>query len=271
MDNNVADIMTESIASSELFYSPSDASFYSAVAEQAAAQGITYLVASGDSGPDAYDNPNISPATVSTPSVNIRNGNTVYRCGRRNSEIQRHSKSQHVLEFIQRDQFCVRQILYSENVWNESCLLAQCGSNPEGLWSSGGGLSTFFAMPAWQTVVAGIPSTNARFLPDVALTAAGHDGYIACLDGSCEMSPSSFVVFSGTSASVQAFGGVMALVVQKMGARQGQANYVFYKLAAAENLATCNGSNASTLPNGNCIIQRRLLVTPISRARTARR
>ena len=35
----------------------------------------------------------------------------------------------------------------------------------------------------------------------------------------------------GTSASVQAFGGIMALVNQKYGA-QGDANYVLYPLAA---------------------------------------
>ena len=45
----------------------------------------------------------------------------------------------------------------------------------------------------------------------------------------------------------------MALVVQKTGERQGQANYVLYKLAGGETLTSCNGSNTTTLPIGTCI------------------
>ena len=45
----------------------------------------------------------------------------------------------------------------------------------------------------------------------------------------------------------------MALVVQKTGARQGQANYVLYKLAANETLSSCNGSNTTTPPASTCI------------------
>jgi hypothetical protein len=41
-------------------------------------------------------------------------------------------------------------------------------------------------------------------------------------------------------------GGVMALVVQKTGARQGQANYVLYNLAGKETFSNCN---ASTVPS----------------------
>jgi len=55
---------------------------------------------------------------------------------------------------------------------------------------------------------------------------------------------------------------MMALVDQKMGqanpnnvttGRQGQADYVLYRLAAAETLSQCNGSKTSGLPASNCI------------------
>ncbi len=45
----------------------------------------------------------------------------------------------------------------------------------------------------------------------------------------------------------------MALVVQKTGSRQGQAAPVLYTLAANENVGSCNASNTSGLPAGNCI------------------
>ena len=56
-----------------------------------------------------------------------------------------------------------------ENAWNES------GSS--GLWSTGGGVSTVYAKPSWQTGH-GVPADGKRDVPDVALTAAGHDSYL---------------------------------------------------------------------------------------------
>src|SRR5208337_5408092 len=71
--------------------------------------------------------------------------------------------------------------------WNESG--AQGGS---GLWAGGGGVSTLYSTPPWQTGVLGLPPTGLispfpsgyqgqpRYLPDVSLTAAAHDGYLVC-------------------------------------------------------------------------------------------
>src|SRR5207248_3976584 len=57
VDNNVAPVMTESFGSCEAFASPAEAQGLSMLAEQAAAQGITYMVSSGDSGAAGCDNP----------------------------------------------------------------------------------------------------------------------------------------------------------------------------------------------------------------------
>jgi len=126
-----------------------------------------------------------------------------------------------------------------------------------GLWSSGGGPSSVFPLPVWQSGVVGIPTgVNARFVPDVSLAAANHDGYVLCLDGSCQASNPGgpgFSILSGTSVSAQAFGGIMALVVQKIGTRVGIANYALYKLAATETLANCNASSTTTPPANTCI------------------
>src|SRR5205809_1954424 len=138
-----------------------------------------------------------------------------------------------------------------ENVWNESCTVSQCGSQNANIAAGGGGASSFFSKPSWQSGVSGIPTDGKRDMPDVSLTAALHDPYLVCFEFSCEQN---FIyLVGGTSASSPSFAGIMALVDQKMGSRQGQANYVLYRLAAAETLSQCNASNTTTLPAASCV------------------
>ena len=257
IDNNLADVMTESFISCEAGVPSNEASAIEFVAEQAAAQGITYLVASGDGGPDSCDDQTMIPTTDAPASVNVLASTpfTVAVGGTEFNDTANPSKYWHTTNGAGVES----AISYiPENVWNESCA-SNCGQLNIGLWSSGGGQSTIFPKPSWQAGVAGIPAANSRFVPDVAVTAAGHDAYLVCIDGSCQGTgcppgtPQCFAGFGGTSASVQAFGGIMALVVQKTGERQGQANYVLYKLAGGETLSSCNGSNTTTLPISTCI------------------
>ncbi|HWO29193.1 MAG TPA: Ig-like domain repeat protein, partial [Candidatus Acidoferrum sp.] len=135
-----------------------------------------------------------------------------------------------------------------------------------GLWSGSGGASAGniqaggttpgVIKPSWQAAVTGIPNDNVRDLPDISLTAAGHDPYLLCLDGSCLPNQGQISVYfiSGTSASAPSFAGIMALVDQNRG-RQGQADYTLYRLAAAESAypTQCNGSNTTTPPATTCI------------------
>ena len=102
-----------------------------------------------------------------------------------------------------------------ENVWNES--------GPGGLWSSGGGASIIYSKPSWQSGT-GVPADGKRDVPDVALTAAAHDGYLIYQNGA-------LYVVAGTSAASPSFAGMMALVVQAAAARQGNANTALYTLA----------------------------------------
>ena len=61
-----------------------------------------------------------------------------------------------------------------------------------------------------------------------------------------------FLGFGGTSVSSPAFAGIMALINQKTGERQGNANYVFYKMAATAG-NSCNSSTVSSTVANNCI------------------
>jgi pseudomonalisin len=56
IDNNLADVMTESFGACEAAFTQSQATEISQLAEQAAAQGITYMVSTGDTGSAGCDN-----------------------------------------------------------------------------------------------------------------------------------------------------------------------------------------------------------------------
>jgi pseudomonalisin len=88
-----------------------------------------------------------------------------------------------------------------------------------------------YPQPAWQRSVSEAASTNGmRGVPDVALSAAAHDGYIIYENGS-------YWIVSGTSAGAPAFAGIAAIMTQANGgAGQGNLNPALYKmLTAPEN------------------------------------
>ena len=102
-----------------------------------------------------------------------------------------------------------------------------------------------YAKPTWQTG-AGVPADGKRDIPDVSLFASnGFLGnfYIVCTSdltyGTCNLNNpyQYFLAIGGTSASSPAFAGIMALVNQQTGQRQGNANYIFYKLATQQPTA----------------------------------
>ena len=59
IENNLADIMTESFGTCERYATDSQVAGVTALAEQAAAQGITYFVSAGDDGAEGCDDPEL--------------------------------------------------------------------------------------------------------------------------------------------------------------------------------------------------------------------
>jgi hypothetical protein len=127
-------------------------------------------------------------------------------------------------------------------------------------------VSTLYGKPSWQsTSILGVPNDQQRDVPDISLESATHTPYLVCISGfaPCEFTTSdnqlvlaSAAAVSGTSASSPSFAGIMALVDQKQGGRQGLANYVLYKLAGNETFANCNSSDQtdpSTPPPAACV------------------
>jgi hypothetical protein len=256
IDNNLADVMSESFGDCEANLTSTEAAGIASLAQQAAAQGITYVVAAGDSGSAGCDDPYSEtkashPASVnmlaSTPYT-VAVGGTMFNENGHGSTYWSSSNAQGTLESA---------LSYiPENAWNESCASGQSACTTPSIWAGGGGASMFFTKPPWQAGVAGIPADGARDLPDVSLTAASHDPYLLCIRGSCVPNAQgeiSFAGVSGTSASTPAFAGIMALVGQKTLVRLGQPNYVLYRLAAAESLSQCNASSTTSLPASTCV------------------
>ena len=140
-----------------------------------------------------------------------------------------------------------------------------CASGSPYVYGVIGGTCEGYAKPSWQTGVAGLPSDGVRDIPDVSLFAAnglwGHY-YVFCWTDAanggapCLGAPSRWAGAGGTSFSSPILAGIQALVNQKQGSAQGNPNYVYYKLAAAEygaqSSSTCNSSNGPSAATG-CI------------------
>ena len=266
IENNAADVMTESFGSCEYFATDAHLQQIRSLAEQAAAQGITYLVSAGDNGAEGCDDPSNPPATlpvsvnaIAATAFNIAVGGTMFNEGTTPSKYWGATAppAETALSYI------------PENVWNQS-------SATSGLWAGSGGASagnmgnTLISpagatagvpKPSWQSGSGlNIPQDGVRDVPDISLTSAGHDPYLLCFEGSCVPDSQGYIrvrLISGTSAAAPSMAGIMALVVQSAG-RQGQANYVLYSLAASQAVqgiypSQCNGSNTSGPPDSTCI------------------
>lgn len=251
VDNNIAPILSTSFGQCEALLGQAENTFINNLWEQAAAEGITVIASSGDSGAAGCDYPYAGLATqgaavsgVASTPYNVALGGTQFN--------ENGADSTYWSATDGTDQSSVLGYI-PEVVWNESCAdQNQCGFAD--LFATGGGPSALYSKPTWQAGP-GVPADGKRDLPDLSFSAAGgHDGYLVCQDGSCITDAKGVLiaaeVVGGTSASAPAFAGVMALVNQKTNSRQGQANFILYPLAAGENAANCN---ASGIPQTSCI------------------
>jgi subtilase family serine protease len=116
-------------------------------------------------------------------------------------------------------------------------------------WGSGGGFSTIFAEPSYQSLV-NTGSKGGRAVPDVSLMMGGCPSDANLAVQNCKALPHSGALIwlggapaevIGTSASAPELAGILALAVEGYG-RQGNVNPVIYSLAARQTRA--GGVNA---------------------------
>lgn len=292
VDNNISPVMSESFLECELHLGTAGNQFENALWQQAAAEGITAFVASGDGGSAGCDN--FNTATVATEGLAVNGlSSTPYNVAVGGTDLLAAVINPTQFFSLTNDPKTQASALsyVPETPWNDSCASALFGSDgvadcndptivPDFLDIVGGsgGVSSCtvsdgenastcgksgYPKPVWQTGV-GVPKDGKRDIPDVSLFAGnGFLGafYIFCeadalpSNPTCALDPTSttdFLGAGGTSFASPNFAGIMAMVNQKTNTRQGNANFVFYRLAANETLANCNSTGAS-LPASNCI------------------
>ncbi len=278
VDNDLSPIMSMSYGACEALLGPAENAFYNSLWQQAAAEGITVFVSSGDGGAAECDadlqrafiepqgpaqyGPTVN-GTASTPYDVAVGGTQFNEAGNYSQYWGANNNAQYgsALGYI------------PEQVWNQSCdpTLPQVGTNcPYGesfylLEGGGGGPSSCsqasvdsqgnetclggYTKPSWQTG-AGVPKDGVRDIPDLSLNASPEDdGYLVCINGDCATQSvngnpvlTSAGTVGGTSASAPSMAGIMALVEQENGAWQGQADYEFYQLAAMDSSSSCDSS-----------------------------
>jgi hypothetical protein len=227
VSNNVADVISLSYGACEKDLGTSATNFYNGLWQQATAQGITVFVSSGDSGAAGCDSGSATTASTKGLSVNGLCSSPYSTCV---GGTQFNDTANPSLYWASGNTSNLGSALsyIPEVVWNESANV----SGGSGLWASSGGVSSVFAKPSWQTGL-GVPADGKRDVPDVSLSAAGHDGYLVYSSDNTT-STRTLYTFGGTSASAPSFAGIMALINQKTGARQGNANPRFYQLSAGQ-------------------------------------
>ena len=271
VDEKLANIISLSYDTCELDpgLTSADVTLLEGVFQQAAAQGQTVSVASGDQGSTAcfVENPpqtgdpplatqealavnypassayvtsvggtEITAADGIDPLTGAKGANySTYWQGQGSSDIVPSA-----LKYI------------PEVAWNDD-------AQGNGLSSSGGGVSIFVSRPSWQTGVPGIPSGTMRLVPDIALYSSPDlPGYLFCTSdnsdwftGSTTAPPQQascgsgtfrdtvsggnyLTVAGGTSFAAPIFAGMVALINQKTNnpAGSGLVNKTLYQLAA---------------------------------------
>ena len=273
VDNNVAAILSESYGTCESALGAATNQLYVSLWQQAAAQGITAVLSTGDSGSAGCDNPTSKTSAISGLAVsglastpfNVAMGGTDF------DQAGVQSKYWNTANTSTNPPVPASALGYiPETTWNDSCAnagLTGCNSVTTGssmtLAAGGGGVSTVSLKPTWQSGVPGIPADGKRDLPDVSLFSSDGQNksfYIVCQsdqdisgDTGCNLtnfSPTTpfhdFQAVGGTSAAAPTFAGIMALINQKAGQRQGNANVELYTLARAESYSSCNSSGGTS-------------------------
>ncbi|HEY1497993.1 MAG TPA: FG-GAP-like repeat-containing protein [Acidobacteriaceae bacterium] len=292
IDNNLADVMSLSYGSSELNYTAGNYTFQDALFAQAATQGQSILISSGDSGSDVRDQnttgtavSGINVSAFGSPMVTVTGGTDFQDLydslegGPAQSTYWGNSNDANYADALS---------YVPETSWNNGCansiLAAYYAYTGAGLCGAGnftsgdvvggsGGISTHYTVPSWQTGISGY-SKSMRSQPDIAGFAAngfwGHflifcdsnpadDGLFACTD------PSTFGAAGGTSFVAPYMAGVFSLLRTATGSRQGVLNPALYALAKAQYTASAtstacyaNGQTSNTgitagLPAAACI------------------
>jgi uncharacterized protein (TIGR03437 family) len=193
VDQNLAPVITMSYGECEQS-DLADLPTFQSTAQQANAEGITWLAAAGDSGAGDCEDVGASIAQDglavdvpgSIPEITSMGGTEFLDQGGAYWSATNTANDASALSYI------------PEKTWNDTALDGE-------LAATGGGASVYFPQPAWQTG-AGVPADGVRHVPDLAVSAsADHVGYYVYTGGSG-------TYFGGTSVAAPTMAGIFVLL-----------------------------------------------------------
>src|SRR6185437_12193806 len=177
IDNNLGSIISTSYGACEAAFPSQDVQTLESWFEEANLQGQTIVAASGDNGAtDCETSTTSDQAThglavdmpASLPYVTAIGGTEFAADVSAPGTYWNSSNSAGEVSAIQ---------FIPEKVWNDT-------SPSLGIEAGGGGASTIFGKPSWQSGT-GVPNDGKRDVPDLSLNASpNHDGYLYCASGS---------------------------------------------------------------------------------------
>ncbi|HEY9130563.1 MAG TPA: S53 family peptidase [Dyella sp.] len=180
-----------------------------AIFAQAAAQGQTFSVASGDAGVYQWSSDPLegSPGYVANSRGTVKITLSHY-------SVSEPASSPNVVAVGGTTLSTSGTTWSNETVWNEGLAEIDPGvDNNERLWATGGGVSSFETAPSWQTAALG-SSVTKREVPDIAFDAAQSTGAIIYIDGQQYQ-------IGGTSLASPIFVGVWARIQSAHGNAYG--------------------------------------------------
>lgn len=244
VSGSVVPVISMSYTSCESYWNSSYKAWADTIASEANSQGQTIVVASGDDGAFGCDWDGTYPATGGvyapapndSPLITAVGGTTLSGDESAQSTYWNVSSPSEPTSVTT---IATAKSYIPETAWNDTV----SDDSPS---ASGGGVSTFYSLPTWQTSLA--PSgVSGRMIPDISFSAsADNDAYLYCsydltvqygttYGTSCAQgywtSKSYLPAIGGTSAATPSFAGMLTLMVQKYG-KQGNINPMLYSMAA---------------------------------------
>jgi trimeric autotransporter adhesin len=273
VDDNTTDVISMSYGICEPTLGLAGNLLFNQIWAQAAAQGQTVIVSSGDSGGAGCDNGSgsathgLTVSGITSTPYNVSVGGTDFYYAPYGSSNINDLISTYWNTTASANPTVSLLSYIPEQPWNNAFGLNAGGPPTTGTTSAGSGgpsscvtgvsappaanspLVSYSACtagtpkPAWQSAP-GVPADGVRDIPDVSLFAANGYNYsyypICAQIGDCEASnvdpttgTEQITGVGGTSASAPLMAGIVALFDQSLKSRQGNINYILYPLASS--------------------------------------
>ncbi|MGD0222288.1 MAG: protease pro-enzyme activation domain-containing protein [Terriglobia bacterium] len=267
IDKNIAPVISISYGECEANWGSTPLSTLAQNAQRANSQGQTIVAAAGDSGAADCDVPPANSTSVVTTAMHglavDAPASVPYVTGMGGTEFNEGSGLYWQAATSVTGDIITSALSYiPEMGWNDT--LSPVNTQHE-LLAGGGGVSSYFTTkPTWQTGP-GVPSDNARDVPDLSLNSSPvHEALLTCLQGSCvngfRDANQDLTVVGGTSAAAPTFAGIVALINQQhvnTPPGQGNINPILYPMAqyapaAFHDITTGNNMVPCEVGSPNC-------------------